>query len=367
MPNGDKHIKLDEADIDRTTESEEIYRREYEEMVISLHNHPSIVTWVPFNEGWGQFKTNEILSWAKALDPTRLVDGPSGWTDRGEGDMHDIHVYPGPAMPDLSETRVAVLGEYGGLGLPLQGHLWWDKRNWGYRTYETQEDLWRNYQRLMRQLFPLIEKGLGAAVYTQTTDVEGEVNGLMTYDRKRLKMDLAALHDLNVKAYGPLPKIEQITLVPTSEAEAQTWRYSLTKPADDWFAVDFDTATWEQGEAGFGTKETPNTIVRTEWSTEALWIRREFELTTLDFGELNYRIHHDEDVTIYLNGIEVDSLGGFTTGYEDLLASTKAHEALKLGTNVLAIHVQQTTGGQYLDAGLIGVKVMQATTSKELP
>ena len=357
MPNGDRHIKRNEEDITRTAASEAQYRREYQEMVAFLHNHPCIVTWVPFNEGWGQFKTDEILVWAKNLDPTRLIDGPSGWTDRGTGDMHDIHVYPGPDMPPVSENRVAVLGEYGGLGPPLEGHLWWDKCNWGYRTYKTTNDLWRNYQRITRQLFPLIKDGLAAAIYTQTTDVEGEVNGLMTYDRKRVKFDVPAMRALNEKAYGPLPTITRTTLVPTSEANAQTWRYTMEHPGENWHAPDFEDATWKEGEAGFGTKETPGASVRTEWSTSDLWIRRRFTLESVDLNELNYRIHHDEDATIYINGIQVDQLAGYTSNYEELLASSEAADALRVGENVIAIRVKQTEGGQYLDCGLLDVRL----------
>ena len=201
MPNGDAPIKPDESDMVRTEESESNFRHEYAEMIESLQNHPSIVTWVPFNEGWGQFKTNEILAWAKSLDPSRLVDGPSGWTDRGEGDIRDIHKYPGPAIPALEEKRAAVLGEFGGLGLPVKDHLWWDKRNWGYRTYDTREELWTNYEELITKLLPMIDSGLAGAIYTQTTDVEGEVNGFMTYDRKVLKFDAAKMRALNEKVY----------------------------------------------------------------------------------------------------------------------------------------------------------------------
>src|SRR5690606_9265933 len=116
--------------------------------------------------------------------------------DRGTGDMNDMHRYPGPGMPEPEDKRAVVLGEFGGLGLPVEGHLWWDKRNWGYRTYQTKEELWMNYERLIRKLLPLIGQGLAAAVYTQTTDVEGEVNGLMTYDRAVLKFDQEQMREL---------------------------------------------------------------------------------------------------------------------------------------------------------------------------
>jgi len=144
--------------------------------------------WVSFNEGWGQFDTERITKWTEEYDPTRLVDQASGWADRGGGDVHDMYKYPGPDMPELEADRAVVLGEFGGLGLPMVGHLWWNKENWGYRTYETVDELRNNYADLTQQLLPLIKKGLAAAVYTQTTDVKGEVNGLMTYDRDHIKL-----------------------------------------------------------------------------------------------------------------------------------------------------------------------------------
>jgi hypothetical protein len=175
------------------------FRRELEAMVRQLHNAPSIVVWVPFNEGWGQHDTNEILRWVKSLDPSRLVDGPSGWEDRAFGDFKDMHEYPGPGMFPVIPDRASVLGEFGGLGLPLEGHLWWDKRNWGYRTFQDRAALQAAYEGLIEKLAPLVKQGLAAAVYTQTTDVEGEVNGLMTYDRKVVKFDAAKLAELHRK------------------------------------------------------------------------------------------------------------------------------------------------------------------------
>lgn len=154
MPNGDRHIRPGEPDIQRTDASEANYRREWQRIVKATDNHPSIVTWVPFNEGWGQFKTNEILDWTKQLDPTRLVDGPSGWQDRGGGDMHDMHKYPGPDMPQPEPRRAVVLGEFGGLGWPVEGHLWLKDGNWGYRTYHSAEELRNHYDQLVQQLRP---------------------------------------------------------------------------------------------------------------------------------------------------------------------------------------------------------------------
>jgi hypothetical protein len=180
------------------------FRRELAALIKNLRNSPSILTWVPFNEGWGEHDTNEILRWVKTTDPSRLVDGPSGWEDRGYGDFKDMHNYPGPNMFPVQADRASVLGEFGGLGFPMENHLWWtDRRNWGYRTYKTQAELQAAYEELIEKLGPLVKGGLAAAVYTQTTDVEGEVNGLATYDRKVMKLDskkLARLHRELIRA-----------------------------------------------------------------------------------------------------------------------------------------------------------------------
>ncbi len=189
MPSGDEFIGHDDPDITRTEESEKQFKFELQRMVEQHFNHPSIIVWVPFNEGWGQFKTGEIVDFIKAIDTTRLVNSTSGWADRNVGDIRDIHAYPGPAMPEPEENRAIVLGEFGGLGLPIEGHTWQEKDNWGYRNYKNRDELQDAYIKLINELMPMVDKGLSAAVYTQTTDVEIEVNGLMTYDRTIIKME----------------------------------------------------------------------------------------------------------------------------------------------------------------------------------
>jgi hypothetical protein len=196
---GPNHVMKGQPDLKLPEEAQQIFRTELKAMIDALHNHPSIVVWVPFNEGWGQHDTNEILKWTQKYDPTRLVDGPSGWEDRGYGDMIDLHQYPGPGIPQATKGRSAVLGEFGGLGLPVEGHTWVTKNNWGYRTYETREALRKAYRDLYEQLPGLIDRGLAAAIYTQTTDVEVEVNGLMTYDRAVLKIKPEEVRKLHEK------------------------------------------------------------------------------------------------------------------------------------------------------------------------
>jgi len=175
---------------------------EWKAVIDALENHPSIIMWVPFNEGWGQYDTERITAWTKQRDPTRLVDNASGWTDMGVGDVSDIHSYPGPAMPPVEEKRAAVLGEFGGLGLPVSGHLWQAEGNWGYRNFDDTHSYEVRYAELIKNLYPLVDKGLAAAVYTQTSDCEVEVNGLMTYDRGVIKLDPARFAALN-RGYLP--------------------------------------------------------------------------------------------------------------------------------------------------------------------
>lgn len=355
MPNGDRHIGGADPDIERSAESEEIYRREWQAIIAARRNHPSIVAWVPFNEGWGQFKTNEILHWTKDLDPSRLVDGPSGWTDRGGGDMHDMHAYPGPSMFAPASDRASVLGEFGGLGLPLEGHLWQAKDNWGYRTYKTKEELQQNYELLIHKLRPLVGKGLAAAVYTQTTDVEGEVNGLITYDREVVKLDAKRIAALHNKLYEPPPHIQVTTIVPTSERDPQSWKFTTTKPADDWAKPDFEAAKWDEGPGGFGEKTTPGSHVNTEWKSPDIWLRKTFDLAELPQGEVQLRLHHDEDAEIYLNGVLAAKVEGYVVDYFELPISAAARETLKVGKNTLAIRCHQTGGGQYIDVGIVDV------------
>jgi beta-galactosidase/beta-glucuronidase len=359
MAAGRKHgIRADQPnDAEFTAEEKAEFRKELKAMIDHLSVFPCIVVWVPFNEGWGQHDTNDILKWVAEHDRTRLVDGPSGWTDRGFGHLKDMHSYPGPNMFPAMPERVSVLGEFGGLGLPLTGHLWKESGNWGYRTFRTTDELRQNYHGLLLRLHPLIGKGLSAAVYTQTTDVEVEINGLMTYDREVIKLDpkeTAAWH----KALFTAPP-EMLTLVETSEKAGRKWRYVTTKPADDWFKAEFDDSKWAEGEGGFGTRGTPGAVVRTEWKTDDIWIRRSFELKAMPAGEVLLRLHHDEDADIYINGVLAARVTGYVTDYGPVPITAAAHRALRAGTNLIAVKCHQTKGGQYIDVGLDEVRAAE--------
>jgi len=197
MPSGDASIGPQDPDIVRADSSARQYRQELTEMIGSLFNHPSIVVWVPFNEGWGQFETEAITDYVRELDPSRLIDPASGWTDRGVGDIKDIHHYPEPQGTQPEAQRAAVLGEFGGLGLAVPGHTW-EQRNWGYQAMNDRQQLLSRYEQFYWEVFRLREDpGLSAVVYTQTTDVETETNGLLTYDRAEVKLPLDPLRRIN--------------------------------------------------------------------------------------------------------------------------------------------------------------------------
>lgn len=203
MPNGDKSPEwqmrqyFTGTENKRTAESEAVYRKEWKDIIDYLYSYPCIGTWVPFNEAWGQFKTVEITEWTKQYDPSRLVNPASGGNHYACGDILDLHNYPGPDMFLYDAQRATVLGEYGGIGLVLKEHLWEPNRNWGYVQFNTSKEATDEYLKYADKLQGMISRGFSAAVYTQTTDVEVEVNGLMTYDRKVIKLDEQALRKKN--------------------------------------------------------------------------------------------------------------------------------------------------------------------------
>lgn len=212
MPSGDMgnqwapHTYNGGTDKERSSASIANYYQEWKEIMDLCVSHPSVVVWVPFNEAWGQFDTEEVAEWTKNYDPSRLVNPASGGNHRACGDILDLHNYPGPSMFLFDPQRVTVLGEYGGIGLPLENHLWWNKRNWGYVQFKNSDEVTAEYVKYANELKDLVDRGFSAAVYTQTTDVEGEVNGLMTYDRKEIKINEAAVKKANQAVINQLSK-----------------------------------------------------------------------------------------------------------------------------------------------------------------
>ena len=342
MPSGDN----------KGAEAEANFTRELKAMVDALRNHPSIVMWVPFNEGWGQHATEKHVAWLKSYDPTRLVNNASGWSDMGVGDVADLHAYPGPGIPPLESVRAAVLGEYGGLGLPVEGHTWVDRGNWGYRSFTTTDDLNKAYRGLLDQLRLHIGDGLAAAIYTQTTDVEIEVNGVMTYDRSLVKLTPESVA-ANRRVYDRPPQIKHI--VPASDRKPQTWKYTTTAPGSQWFTPTFDDARWSAAPGGFGVKNNHFAQVGTAWKTSEIWLRRTFDLPAATVTNPHLRIYHDDDARVYVNGELVAEVPGANASYAFVPFTTAARGALRAGTNTLAVHARQNKGGQFIDVGIVDV------------
>jgi len=329
------------------------YETQLKAMLDNLENHPSIVMWVVFNEGQGQHDTAKLVNLVKGIDPTRLVNQASGGHHDGVGDVFDCHPYPAPQKFTAPVHQAFVLGEYGGIGLKV-GNNPWQAKGWGYtntRSGSELEDLYARFTGMLRKFRD--EDGLCAAIYTQITDVEIEVNGLMTYDR-RPKVDPVWIAKANRFEWsGPV----YTGIVPTSREGDPVYQFSMSKPADDWMKPGADTASWKQGPGGFGTPGTPGAgKLGTAWNGSDIWVRRSFEMPKLDekqLSQLSLNIHHDEDIEVYLNGTLILKKEGFVAEYTQVPLTADARKALKPGgENLIAIHCRQTRGGQYLDFGL---------------
>ncbi len=328
--------------------------------ITSHWNSPAIVMWVIFNEGQGYHDPAQLVGLAKNLDPSRLVSRNSG-TDFGDdlsiSDIRDAHSYPPPAAPPYNAAQASVCGEYGGIGYIYKGHLY-KGDDYKYGTYTIADtpaalqDEYGLFTDKLRQLRD--EKGLNAAVYTEITDVETEINGLLTYDRV-MKVDPAQIRLANAFKY-PVPIYTPV--VPTSAKESQTYQYTFDNPAPGWSDADFaDAKNWKTGLGGFGTALTPGIgQLGTVWDTPDIWVRRTFTLPNLTPEQVKQLVitdYHDEDVEIYLNGVLAYSKTGFVGDYENVAITDAARNALKIGgENVLVAHCRQTQGGQYLDIGL---------------
>jgi hypothetical protein len=365
------------------------YRRELKQMIDHLYNVPSIVSWVPYNESWGQpgeFLTHATLVWTQKYDPSRIVDGPSGWRDYEGGrlgyngpftrhkpigeeeaadllDRHDYHTVPG--MHPVNNRRASFLGEFGGIGCRVEGHLWTSKA-WGYGNTGKDADrifVQNKFIALMDHVADLARRGLSGSVYTQTTDVEAEINGLITYDRKVVKFDekaLAAVHE-RVRQGAELGTIpcETKTILRRLDPSPAAWAWTTAAPAAGWEQPGFNDSAWARSAGGFGNKQVkidhPAAKVSTEWATPEIWLRRHFTYTKPS-GKLllaNIDMFHDEDAEVYLNGKLIVRAANYNTGWAPFRVKADVFAAaVKEGDNVIAVKVTQKIGGQYIDLGL---------------
>lgn len=342
-----------------TEESRKYFESDLFRMVENHWNSPSIILWVLFNEGWGQYDTERLTDELKKKDPTRLVTNASGWVDKNVGDIIDMHNYPGPGAPDPDPKRASVLGEFGGLGYFVEGHSWTGGL-WGYQGTESQDELWDRWHDVMAGLRYLrAAHGLCAAVYTQTTDVEIEANGLVTYDRKVKKLDSDKARELSQSIINPrgVTILAETALAP----EAPRWQFTTQKPADDWATTLTESADWQTSAAGFG--KLTNRLsgkVGTPWNTENIWIRREVSIPNgIDPAQVKLIANVADEAEFYINGVKAAERTHHSTGYVPIPISEEAQKALKPGQkNILAIHARKKNPsdkqiGQYADTGLL--------------
>lgn len=321
-------------------------------MLDNLKNTPSIVTWVNFNEAGGQHDTEAYVNMVKNFDETRLVDEASGWTLTGAGDIKDVHTYPAPNY-SASETQATAIGEYGGVQMLVEGHTWGAAGSvYAYVKDAAAYD--STYTAYANMLFQhKIKSNLSAAVYTQLTDVETELNGYMTYDRV-IKSDVDKLYAANRHVIDDYADDRRYVLT-SADVQPITWKYTTADPGEGWETAEFDDSAWKSGKAGFGMPGFDNMVVNTRWNSSDIWLRCELPLniTEEQMKKLRAKLYHDEDCEIYFNGVNALKITGYTTNYTTSQLSTKSRQALNLqGTNTIAAHVKQTSGGQFFDLGL---------------
>jgi hypothetical protein len=179
----------------------------------------------------------------------------------------------------------------------------------------------------------------------------------MLYDKDVWKK-WASRDKTKASGWAPIPKPPVVKIVtPTAREDANIeWSYTTQKPGGDWFKPDFAPDGWKIGKAGFGTRGTPGSVVRTEWNTPDIWLRREFTLPAENWSNLQLQLHHDEDAEIYVNGVLAATASGYISDYEETPLNAEGTAAFKSGRNVLAVHCHQTRGGQYIDVGLVDVQ-----------
>ncbi|MDD4991017.1 MAG: T9SS type A sorting domain-containing protein [Paludibacter sp.] len=342
------------------------FKTELTKMVQTHWNSPSIIMWVIFNEEQGQHDTETLVASVMSLDSTRMVNENSGAVWKDVGHIKDVHSYPQPGYP-VSTTKALACGEYGSVGLSVVDHLWGTgvsmvMKNTGDEVLATYKD----YADMLAKF--KLENGLSAAVFTQITDVEREVNGLFTYDRAVCKVNETKLAEINNNLIYKNLAINNV--LPTSLANGRTWKYVTTQPLAGWAAPTFNDAVWKSALGGFGSSGTPGGTIRTSWTTGDIWMRQTFTVGTLSASEidnLELYIHHDEDCEVYINGVLASSLTGYTSTYNYFPINVAAKNALIInGTNVIAVHCHQTGGGQYIDAGIL-IRGYEVPSSTAIP
>lgn len=325
------------------------FELEMKRMIQSHWNYPSIVMWIVFNEGWGQYDTARIANRAKAIDPSRLVNNATGWNDAGVGDIVDKHIYPGPGCFNPEPTRASVNGECGNVWVNIPGHLW-TRAGFTYDPTYSPEEGAHNYYNLMQQAYVLRDNpGMSGLVFTENVDVETERAGLITYDRAVNKVDPDRASPWTKGVFTAPPYVTMVA--PTSQSQYVTWRYTTTSPTGSWTDPAYVDTAWSQGGGGFGLGVS-GVNIGTNWNTADIWLRREFTLASNTGVVPVVRSRHDDDIEVYINGVLAVQDPGWCSAYWDIPVLTAARSALQTGRNVIAVHCHNATGGQFVDAGI---------------
>jgi len=347
------------------------FELEHNLSVDQLYNHPSIIQWVLFNESWGQYDTERLTAALKAKDPTRLVINASGWHDKKVGDIRDFHdytIHPAVALVNKNDNRAMVLGEAGGIDLLIPGHLWTPdlkggtkiKTDWSIDfkkgIVKSSDELIEKYKILLDDLFQLKKYGLNAVVYTQISDVEDEISGWMTYDRKVSKLPettFAALHQQFFK-----PTMTGKFILPLSMNEPQQWNYSFTAPSNDWIKNTM-LSDFKTGMAPFGIESNNVHKVNTTWNTNSLFLNKEFTLSSVP-SKLSLIACNTGITEVYINGAYVMQFNNFLKNdpevkISETILSDEAMKLLKVGVNQLSLKFNFPSVGKpvyYYDFGI---------------
>jgi hypothetical protein len=331
------------------------YSAELTQMVQTHWNSPCIIMWDLFNEECGeaavtaQIPLPTLVQNVMTLDPSRLVNEASGYKWSGSGNVADNHSYPVPGATPGAASQAIACGEFGGIKYLITGHEWGGNNGVDVNNVADYLSRYDSYAKVLSDL--QANHGLSAAVYTQTTDVETECNGIVTYDRAALKADINEIKSSNEKVLGA-----PSGAAPSSQSESQSWNYTTAAPEPDWCKASYFDSAWSSGDGGFGAVGTPGAAIRTSWTTPDIWLRKEFKPGTLsaaDIGNLIFNVYPDEDCEIYMNGIQAAGTS-HTSGYvllqidqagKDTFASNK--------TNLIAVHCHQAAGSHGLDVGML--------------
>ena len=344
---------------------------DHEKMVDQLYNHPSIVQWVLFNESWGQYDTERLTASIKKKDPTRLITNASGWNDMQVGDIRDFHDYticPAIAMVPKTYQRAMVLGEAGGIDWLIKEHLWTPNlapnstTDWSIDikkgAVNSVTEFEEKYNYLFDNILLLKNHGLNAVVYTQISDVEDEISGWMTYDRKISKLPASQFAAIHKKFYGPL--LNGKFIIPLSMDQQQQWNYRFSEPAIDWYKTN-DLQGFIKGAGPFGMTVADILKINTKWNQSSLYLQKDFQLSSVPL-KLSVLAVNNGIADIYINGVYVMQLINYLKKDSEVKISEaflpeKAMKLLRVGENQVSIKFKFNVNGVPVNYFDFGIKV----------